>query len=64
MHNIRGVLPDVQACAHLSPAEVITRQVVMDHPLVLILQDAAYTKERPCHPEGQAGWPVVLAPES
>lgn len=37
VHNIRGVLPDVQVCAHLRPAEVIAGQVVMDHPLVLIL---------------------------
>lgn len=44
-------------CAHPRPAQVIARQVVMDHSLVLILQDAACTKERPCPREGWAGGP-------
>lgn len=42
-------------CTHLCPAEVLAQQVVMDHALVLVFEDAACTKEGWHCCDGQAG---------
>lgn len=57
--DITGLLPLMGRYTHLGPAEVIPGQVV-DHPLVLIFQDAACMKKTPCAREGQAGGPGTM----